>query len=173
MKIYRTVVSPGYFDVMRIPLLEGRDFNELDDVKSQPVMVINQRFVKRFFGTANPIGRKVNGWGKWFTVVGVVKDTKFHTPNEDQRALFFVPFRQVYREDMGLAFYARTTGNPNTALAIMRREVHQMDPNVGVFDATPLTEYITASLFAQKIAASLLSVLARSHWGSRLSDSIA
>jgi ABC-type antimicrobial peptide transport system permease subunit len=70
-----------------------------------------------------------------------------------------VPFRQVYREDLGIAFYARATGDPNIALGAMRRELHAMDPNVGVFEATPLTEYITASLFAQKIAASLLGVL--------------
>jgi predicted permease len=156
MKIYRTVVAPGYFDTMRIPLLTGRDFTEQDDPKSQPAMIVNQRFVKRFYGGANPIGRRVHGWGKWFTIVGVVKDTKYHEPNENQRALFYVPFRQVYREELGIAFYARTTGDANTALAVMRREVRQMDPNVGVFDATPLTEYITASLFAQKIAASLL-----------------
>jgi predicted permease len=159
MKIYRTAVAPGYFDVMRIPLLDGRDFRDLDDQTAQPVMIVNQRFVKRFFGSANPIGRKVRGWGKWFTIVGLVKDTKYHAPNEDQRALFYVPFRQVYREEMAIAFYARTTGDPNTAVGEMQREVQQMDPNVSVFDATPLASYITASLFAQKIAASLLGML--------------
>ena len=159
MKISRTVVAPGYFDVMRIPMLGGRDFTEMDDQSSQPVMIVNQRFVKHFFGSANPIGRKVRGWGKWFTVVGVVKDTKYHAPNEAQRALFYVPFRQVYREELPIAFYARTGGNPNMALAAMRRVVRQMDPSVGVFDAMPLTEYIAASLFAQKIAASMLGVL--------------
>ena len=86
-------------------------------------------------------------------------DSKFHTPNEDQRPLFYVPFRQFYREDLGIAFYARTTGNPNLALGAMRRVLHELDPNVGVFEAMPLSEYITASLFAQKIAASLLGVL--------------
>jgi hypothetical protein len=144
---------------MRIPLLDGRDFNERDDRNAQPVMIVNQTFARRFFGTGTVIGRKVNGWGKWFTVVGLVRDTKFHLPNEDQRPLFFVPFRQVYREDLGIAFYARTIGDPNSALAAIRREVHRMDPNVGVYDAIPLTEYISASLFVQKMAASLLGVL--------------
>jgi predicted permease len=159
MKIYRTAVAPGYFDVMRIPMLDGRDFTDRDEVTSLPVMIVNQRFVKRFFAGANPIGRKVHGWGKWFTIVGLVKDAKYHQPNEDQRALFYVPFRQVYREEMGVAFYARTTGDTATAVAALRREVQKMDPNVGVFDATPLAEYITASLFTQKIAASLLGML--------------
>lgn len=159
MKVYRTVVAPGYFNVLRIPLFEGRDFNERDDLTSQPVMIVNQRFAKRFLGDGNPIGRKVQGWGQWFTVVGLVKDTKYHTPNEDQRALIYVPFRQVYREGLGIAFYARTAGDPNDALAAMRRAVNELDPSVGLFDATPLSEYITASLFAQRVAASLLGVL--------------
>ena len=72
MKIYRTVAAPGYFDLMRIPLLDGRDFNERDDRKSQPVMIVNQKFAKRFFHGGNPIGRKVYGWGRWFTIVGLV-----------------------------------------------------------------------------------------------------
>jgi ABC-type antimicrobial peptide transport system permease subunit len=123
-------------------------------------MIINQRFARRFYGNGNPIGRKVQGWGKSFTVIGVVKDTKFHQPNEDQRALFFVPFRQVYREDLAIAFYVRSEGDLKTASTIVRNEVRAMDPNVGVFDLTPLSEYITAALFAQKMAASLLGVLA-------------
>jgi predicted permease len=159
MKIYRTVTAPGYFDVMRIPLVDGRDFNERDDTKSQPVMIVNQAFAKRFFGGRNPIGRKAYGWGQWFTIVGLVRDSKYHTPNENQRALFYAPFRQVYREELGIAFYVRTNGDPNIALSAMRLAVHEMDPNVGVFDAIPLTQYITASLFAQRVAASLLGML--------------
>jgi hypothetical protein len=144
---------------MHIPLVEGRDFNELDDRQAESVMIVNQKFVRRFFGARDPIGRKVHGWGRWFTIVGVVRDSKFHMPNEDQRALFYVPFRQVYREDLGIAIYARTEGDPKLAAAALRRAVRRMDPNVGVFMLSPLSEYITASLFAQKVAASLMAVL--------------
>ncbi|MBS1877558.1 MAG: ABC transporter permease [Acidobacteria bacterium] len=159
MNIYRTVSAPGYFNLMRIPMIDGRDFRETDDKKSGYVMVVNQTFAKRFFNGANPIGRKVHGWGAWWTVVGMVKDTKFHQPNEEQRPLFWVPFRQAYREDLGISIYVRTMGDANSAIAAMRREAAAMDPTVGMFDATPLTEFMTASLFAQKMAASLLGAL--------------
>jgi len=159
MKIFRNVVSPGYFKLMRIPLLEGRDFTEQDDKKSAPVMIVNQTFVHRFFGDASPIGRHVHGWGDWFTVVGEVKDSKYHYLTEDPTPYFYVPFRQVYRADMALGFYVRTAGDLNGAVATVRREVRAIDPNVAVFDATPLSEFIGASLYAQKVAASLLSVL--------------
>lgn len=159
MLIYRNVVAPGFFQVLGVRMLEGRDFTEQDDLKSRPVMIVNEAFVQRFFGGRYAIGRRVHGWGDWFTVVGVVKDSKYHMLNEAPLPYFYVPFRQVYRADLAIAFYVRSAGDPNQALAALRREVRSMDGNVGVFDAMALEEFITASLFPQKIAAALLSVL--------------
>jgi predicted permease len=159
MKIFRNVVSPGFFQLMRIPLLEGRDFTNQDELKSNPVMIVNQTFVNRFLGGGNAIGRRVHGWGEWFTVIGVVKDSKYHYLNESPLPYFYVAFRQIYRADMNMAFYVRTSGSLNDALTTVRREVRALDPNVTSFDASPLAEFIGASLFSQKIAASLLSVL--------------
>jgi predicted permease len=159
MKIYRSVVSPGYFKLMRIPLLEGRDFSEQDDEKRMPVMIVNQTFVKRFFGGRDPIGRKVHGWGEWFTVIGEARDSKYINLTEAQRPYFYVPFRQIYRADMGLAFYIRTTTDPRDAIATMRREVRALDPNVVIADAMPLAKHIVNTLYAEEVAASLLSTL--------------
>ncbi len=77
MKLYRNVVSPGYFNVLRIPLLEGRDFTDRDDMDSNPVMIVTQTFARRYFGDRDPIGHKVRGWGEWFTIIGVAKDSKY------------------------------------------------------------------------------------------------
>jgi predicted permease len=159
MQIYRNVVAPGFFDLLKIPLIEGRDFTERDDRDTGLVMIVNQTFVRRYFGNAYPIGRRVHGWGEWFTIVGVVKDGKYHTPNEATQPYFYVPFRQVYRADLQIAVYVRAAGDPGHALAALRREVRSMDPNVGVFDAMPLTDYMAAALFPQKVAASLLGAL--------------
>ena len=159
MQIYRAVVAPGYFDLMSISLLEGRGFTELDDLKTQPVMIVNQTFVRRFFGGGYAIGRRVHGWGQWFNVIGVVKDSKYITPSEAPRPYFYVPFRQVYREDLPIALYVKAAGDANQAFRTMRSEIRAMDANVGVYDAMLLTESITASLFGQKVAATLLGGL--------------
>jgi putative ABC transport system permease protein len=119
MKIYRNVVAPGYFDLLRIPMLDGRDFTERDDEHSQAVMIVNETFVQHFFGGRNPIGHRVHGWSDWFTIVGVVKNSKYHLPNEAPQPYFYVPFRQVYRADLRIAFYARTAGGPSQALEAM------------------------------------------------------
>ena len=159
MKLFRNVVSPGYFSLMRIPLVDGRDFTQHDDEKSNPVMIVNQTFAKRFFAGRNPIGHRVHGWGEWFTIVGVARDSKYHYPGEAALPYFYVPFQQIYRADMQLAFYVRTKRDPRTALSLVRQKVREIDPNVNVFDAVPLTEFIGASLYQQKIAANLLTVL--------------
>jgi predicted permease len=159
MKIFRNVISPGYLPLMRIPLTQGRNFTEHDNEKSQLVMIVNQTFARRFFGTSNPIGRRIHGWGEWFTVVGVAQDSKYHYLSEAPTPYFYVPFRQIYRADMTLAFYVQTRGDPNAALAMVRQKVREIDPKVAVFDAVPLEEYIGASLYPQKLAASLLGAL--------------
>ncbi len=159
MKIYRDLVSPGFFDSMKIPLLEGRDFDWRDDANSQKVMIVNHEFVRRFIGDRNPIGRKVHGWGEWFTIVGVVKDSKYHRVTESPEPYFYIPIRQIFRPEYGLTFHLRTSGSVSEAIASLQRETVAIDPGLTIFDAEPMTEYIAASLFGAKIAATLLGVL--------------
>ncbi|MGA2047292.1 MAG: ABC transporter permease [Terracidiphilus sp.] len=161
MSIFRNVISPGYLPLMHIPIVEGRNFTEADneDDKSPAVMIVNEAFVRRFFAGRDPIGTRIHGWGSWFRVVGVAKDSKYHYLGESTPAYFYVPFRQIYREDMNLAFYVRTKGDPENMLSTLRTQARDLDPNVTVFDAAPLKEYIGASLYPQKIAASLMTVL--------------
>jgi putative ABC transport system permease protein len=159
MKFYRNLIAPGYFDLMKIPLLQGRDFNLLDDRGNQPVMIVSREFVRRFLPDRNPIGQKVHGWGKWFTIVGVAQDSKIYRLTENAAPYFYVPIRQIYRPEMGLKFYVRTSAPVDDAVAALRREAQAIDPDVPVFNAMPLEEYIAASLFPQRIAASLLGTL--------------
>jgi predicted permease len=159
MKMFRNVISPDYLSLMKIPLLDGRNFTEHDDEKSQQVMIVNQTFARRFFAGRNPIGRRVHGWGKWFTVVGIAQDSKYHYLGESSVPYFYVPFRQIYRADMNLAFYVRSSGDPGIVLPALRSKVREIDPSVTVFDAVPMDDFISASLYPQKLAASLLTVL--------------
>ncbi len=161
MKIFRNVISPGYLPLMHIPIVEGRNFIEADNEsdKAPLVMIVNQAFVRRFLAGRDPIGKQVHGWGAWFRIVGVARDAKYHFLGESTPPYFYVPFRQVYREDMYLAFYVRTRGNPEIVLPILRAQVRAIDPNVTVYDPVPLKEFIGASLYPQKVAASLMAIL--------------
>jgi len=159
MKIYRDLVSPGYFDSMKIPLVEGRDFDWHDDRTAPKVMIVNQEFVRRFLANRGVIGHRVHGWGEWFTIVGVVKDSKYHRVTENSQPYFYIPIRQIFRPEYGLTFHVRTSGSVSEAIAALRRETAAIDPGLTIFDAEPMTEYIAASLFGTKITANLLGVL--------------
>ena len=159
MKIYRDLVSPGFFNSMKIALLEGRDFDLHDDSASPKVIIVNQEFVRRFLANRDALGHKVHGWGQWFTIVGVVKNSKYHRVTENPQPYFYIPIRQIFRPEYGLTFHVRTTGSLNEAIAAVRREAAAIDPALTIFDAEPMTEYVSASLFGAKIAANLLTVL--------------
>jgi len=78
MTFSRTLAAPGYFSLMHIPVLEGRDFTEADDEQNTPVMIVNQTFAGKFFGESNPIGRKVRvSRGREFAVASVVRGIRF------------------------------------------------------------------------------------------------
>ena len=159
LKIYRALTAPGYFDLMKIPILQGRDFTTRDDMAAPPVMIVNQEFVRRFVPTGLALGRRVQGWGEWFTIVGIVSDSKIYRLTESPQPYFYVPIRQIYRPEMGLVFFVRTSGPIDSAAVALRRTAQSVDPAVPVFAATSLSDSIAASLFSQRISASLLSLL--------------
>jgi hypothetical protein len=166
MKIKRDLVAPGYFSLMKIPLLAGRDFDLADistalrdDPAHQKVMIVSQEFARRFFAGRDPIGRKVKGWGRWFTVVGVAGNVKRERLTEGPQPFFYIPIRQIYRPEYGLTFHVRTAGPVGDAISAIHREAKAIDPALMIYDAQPMTEYISAALYGQKIGAILLNVL--------------
>ena len=162
MSIGRSLVAPGFFSLLRIPLIEGRDFTELDAPGRAPVMIVNQAFARHFYGGVNPVGRRVQSWGQWLTIVGLVRDSKQYSLTEPPRPYFYAPFAQTAGSagNLGIAFYVRTAGDPNGAIPLLRREAAAASPATPAFEAVPLTQYIETPLFAQRFAASLLSALA-------------
>jgi predicted permease len=158
MAVSRDQVGPGYFRTLRIPILDGREFTAHDDAAAEPVIVVNQSFARRFFAGANPVGRKVHAWGRWFTVIGLVKDSNYYRLSEAPRPYFFGSLEQS-DTDRDIDFYVRTAGHPDEALKALRREAAAIDPEVGAFEAMPLADYIAAPLFPRRVAASLLGVL--------------
>jgi predicted permease len=159
VNVNRTVIAPGYFHLMRIPLLAGRDFRDSDDRGNLPVVIVNQTFAGQFFGGKDPIGRRVQVNGTWTTVIGLARDSKYFHPGEPPQPYLYAPFRQIFYSGHNNFMLIRTAGNPNEARAVLRREVAALDPSGALYDAMPLTEYMQAAVYPQKVAASMLGVL--------------
>jgi predicted permease len=158
MMIHRATVPPGYFQLLGIRMLEGRDFTERDSAEAPAVMIVNETFANRFFHGRNPIGRKVRLGSRQATVAGLVKDSKYHTPIEGPTPFFYVPFRQVFAPGLNFSVFLKTTGDPLRMTPVLRREALALNQDA-VFSTKLLADATTGSLFAQHVAASLLGVV--------------
>jgi len=159
MLVPSDTVAPGLFETLRIPVLAGRDFTERDDRDTAPVAIVNQTFARRYFGGRTPVGRRVLVDGAWSTVVGLVKDSKYNRLTEPSAPYVYLPYRQRHGGEFWTAFFIRTTGPPRGYFAAVRREAAATDPNAGGAEVMEFEESLAASLYAQKLAAALLSVL--------------
>jgi len=158
MNTPRSLVPPGFFSLMRIPLLEGRDFTELDEAGAAPAMIVNQTFARRFFPGRSPLGRKVRRDSQLMTVVGVVKDSKYHRPTDAPLPYFYMPFRQVFAPGLNFAVFVKTAGDPLRISEPLRREALALNPDA-ICRTMRLSEAATAALYPQKVAAILLGGL--------------
>lgn len=168
MLLGTSYVGPGYFSLLRIPLVEGRDFTDLDVSTAPPVAIVNRTFVDRFFGGGNPIGRHIQVGDydnsprrqRWRTVVGVVQNSKYSSPAEPALPFLYTPFQQTYGTGHNNFFYIRSGGDDGAALESVRAAVASLDPTIGLYDVLPLSEYAAAANYPQKVAALLLAGLA-------------
>jgi predicted permease len=158
MLIHRATVPPGYFKLLGIPLLDGRDFTERDAADAPTVIIVNQTFARRFFHDGNPIGRKVRCEGGVTTVVGLVKDSKYHTPLEGPTPFFYLPFRQWFAPGLNFSVFLKTDGDPLAMTPVLRREALALNQDA-VFSTWLLADATSRSLFPERAAASLLAVI--------------
>ncbi|MBV9158950.1 MAG: ABC transporter permease, partial [Acidobacteriaceae bacterium] len=159
MKIWRNLISPGYFGTLDIPLVAGRDFSDRDTRASQPVAIVNQTFVRRYFGSGQAIGRKFHAWNEEITVVGVARDSKYRELAESPMPYFYLPLAQFYSPSRGIGVEVRTKGQPELFDQTLRGAIRSVDPNLAIVGTAPFVSYMSASYFAQKVGASLLTAL--------------
>ena len=162
MSMPRALVSPGYFATLEMPLAEGRDFDARDNQSGAPVMIVNQAFEQRYYAGRSAMGRRIRFGGKWRTVVGVARDSKYYYLTEPRRPFFYAPIPQVGPppQGAGVAFFARTrSSDPMSVVPALRKQAAEVDPEILVVHPMPLATYIEGPLFAQRVAALLLTVL--------------
>ena len=148
MRVSSATVAPGFFDTLRIPVVEGRDFTERDDRGSAPVAIVNQTFALRYFGGHSPVGRRVQVDGTWSTVIGLAKDSKYHRLTEPATPYIYLPYRQCHGGEFWTAFFIRTTGPARGSFAAVRREAAAINPNAGVAEVVEFQEMAALGMYS-------------------------
>jgi predicted permease len=170
MNPYCNAISPGYFKTLGMALVQGRDFDDRDaimtneplNVNSPPpfkVAIVNESFVKHYFGTANPVGRRIGfgndpGTPTPVEIIGVVKDSKYTGVRDEIPRQVFFPYLQG-NFPAGVSMYVRSTQDPAIAFAAARRVVHEIDANVPLYNLRTLDRQIERSLLNERLVATL------------------
>jgi len=163
MEINSSFVAPGYFETLRIPLLQGRTFQPLDNANAPGVTLINQAFARRYWPGQQPLGKRVQmGAGSgvnnssYLTVIGVVKDGKYATLGEE--AAPFIYFNMAQNIGLSPTLVVRTQGDPLNSLAAVRGEVAALDKNLPLYDVKTMRQHLGLALLPARLAGSVLGV---------------
>ena len=157
-------VTPGYFDVMRIPVLRGRALTDADRVDAPLVAVVNETMEKRLWPGKSAIGGTVkvlNETMPWATVVGVVRDVRSRGFLEEVPPTMYFPQaqagRSVYYVPNMLWIVARTRGEPGAIAANVRAIVRELEPSTPVATVQTMDDAVAASVSSRRFTTSLIA----------------
>jgi putative ABC transport system permease protein len=149
------VVSPGYFDAMRIPILMGRALTGLDTNDTRPVALVSQRLAALLWPNQDPIGKQIKGPGDdaWLTVVGVTGNVQHQQLGGETSLDVYRSFQQIRAG--GGWFVLRTHLDPARFAQSAPALVPAIDPNQSYFDVRIMTDRIKDGIWQQRTAGAL------------------
>jgi predicted permease len=160
----KAAVSPDYFRVMGIRLLNGRSFADRDSSNAPPVAIISQSVARTFWPGNDSLGKRITleddaKPDDWLTIVGVVDDVKQKSLIEPASPAIYQPYQQVKRPFFlsHMAFVVRTAVNPESVATAMRGVLKEVDRSQPVSIAS-MTELIAATTAEQSFQARLISI---------------
>ncbi len=151
-------VDPGFFETMRIPLLNGRLINDRDGERTPRVAVANETFAKQFFAGASPIGRTLQIGIREkmpYEIVGMVKDAHYHRVRDKTPPILYYSYRQHMDYVRRVHFEVRTAGDPLSVFPAVRRAIEDIDPRLPLFDITTQSAQIDDNLKLERLFAKL------------------
>jgi putative ABC transport system permease protein len=153
-------VTPGTFQALGIPLLQGRDFETTDHSNSPLVAIIDQPLARRYWPAGDAIGKRIQTTGdqQWMTIVGIAGGVKHLNLMEEKRPHIYFPLAQS--PDMRASFVVRTDGPPPAAIPTFRAAIRQVDPDMPLYMVRSMTEIIGQTLSTQRLTNILLTAFA-------------
>jgi predicted permease len=153
--IYNTI-TPGYFKVMGIPLLEGSDFADMRDKAAPAQAIVNEEFVRRYLNGA--IGRSLQTRARSFTIVAVARNAVYNSFGEPAQPAMYFSYRDI--PAMVGEIHLKTRTGDETALASeARAAVRDLDPMLPLYDVRTFSQHIERNLYLRRIPARMFAVL--------------
>jgi putative ABC transport system permease protein len=158
-------VSPGYFQTMRIPLLQGREFTSADDDRAPRTVIVNESFAGQYFPGENPIGKRIRiglqtteAEVPWREIVGVVSDIKQQSLTEAPGPAIYIPHAHGLITSPHIV--VRTASGLDAVPEMVRRVIMSADPELALFDIRTLEDRLNLSMARQRFTTFLLTLFA-------------
>jgi predicted permease len=152
-------VSPDYFAMMRVPIVEGRALDGRDGAGAPDAVVINQTMARTFYGNESPIGRRIRRGGsdRWRTIVGIAADVKNAGVDKATGTEVYFPYAQA---DGVRTMYllVKTPGDPRSIVGAVRAQILEVDPTLPVAQVRTMSEVIDAATMRPRFLSALLSL---------------
>jgi putative ABC transport system permease protein len=162
---HTVTAAPGYFHVMGISLLEGRDFSQSDLANAPPVAIVNETLARRFYPQGNAVGRKIlfglpkeGAANPWMTIVGVISDIRTGALDLAPAPQFYMPESQQAND--GLFAVLRTQGEPGAVTREALTIIRQLDPELPVSDIGTMQQHVNSMLGQPRFRAMLTALFA-------------
>jgi putative ABC transport system permease protein len=157
-------ITPEYFSVLKVPLLQGRFFNEGDQFDGPGVTIVNQAFAKKWFPNQEAVGKRITFSDtrkpdvKWITVVGVVGDMRHRGLDLDPKPEYYFAHNQnPYR---AMILTVRSAQDPRSLTSAIRREISRLDPDLPAANVRTLEQVAADSIAPRRLSVVLIGVFA-------------
>jgi len=156
-------VAPGYFATVKTPLVMGRDFTDRDTKDAPLVVIVNQEFARKFYGSEeNALGQRFRFWSDnapLREIVGIAKNGLYLDLYEAPRPYIYLPEYQLYQSSMMLLLSANSAGDLQVVAENARREVAQVDARAPVSGVTLAEANMSFAYWSPRLVAGLASAL--------------
>jgi predicted permease len=147
-------LTPAFFQVLRIPLLRGRDFGPHDTQGAPGVVIVSATMARRFWPNGDALGKHISIRGHDWEVIGEVSDIKHGSVGEGERPFLYVPLAQAERArgaPLDAVLHVRARAAPAALLSVLPRELAVLDPDIPA-SASLMTQTIQITLFPARLA---------------------
>jgi predicted permease len=153
-----TFVTPEYFTTAGTPILQGRGFTRLDNVKSPPVFIVNKAFAEKFFPGEDPIGKQIKAGPSMREIVGVVGNARQSVLSPDEEPIGYLPLYQL--PIVAVSVVMHTSVSPRILESTVRSAVASLDQQVPVYDVRTIQDLLSAQTADPRLHGILLSIFA-------------
>jgi putative ABC transport system permease protein len=158
-------VSHEFFDVMRIPLLEGRYFNEHDTREAKQVAIVDKVLADRYWPGQSPLGKRIAFEGprdrrNWREIVGVVAQVKHYGPDGKAKEQYYFPQAQCMFPINSVHLVTRSTSEPTALAGSVTQAVRNVDPDQPVYRIRTMGDIVSSSVAPKRFLMFLVTVFA-------------